>query len=428
VTSSTRHAPPRAVDVDAAVDAERWPDVAVAAGSPVRAVVARALFTRAVAALPLRVRFPDGRLLGAGPSAAPVMVLHRPGAFFRRSGASGLIGFGESYLAGDWDCADLTGLLTVFAAHVGDLVPPWLQRMRTLAVRRSPAGHRQTRDGARRNVGRHYDLSNELFALFLDETMTYSSALFATEPDGTPRAAGHLLADGQRRKIDSLLDRAGVGPGCRLLEVGTGWGELAIRAAHRGAAVVTVTISREQQALAARRVADAGLADRVRVELRDYRDLDGTFDAICSCEMLEAVGDRYWDGFFTALDRHLAPGGRIGLQTITMPHDRMLATRHTYTWIQKYIFPGGLLPSLTAIENSLASQTRLRITARTDFGPHYAETLRIWRDRFTAHADQVARLGFDDVFTRMWTFYLCYSEAGFRSGYLGVSQLTLARV
>jgi cyclopropane-fatty-acyl-phospholipid synthase len=301
-------------------------------------------------------------------------------------------------------------------------------RLRSLAVRRTPPGDRQTRDGARRNIGRHYDLSNELFALFLDETMTYSSALFSQEDDGTPLAADHLLADAQRRKIDCLLDRAGAGPGCRLLEVGTGWGELAIRAAHRGASVVTVTISREQQAYAARRVAEAGLAGRVRVELRDYRDLEGTFDAICSCEMLEAVGERYWDAYFTALDRHLAPGGRIGLQTITMPHDRMLATRRTYTWIQKYIFPGGLLPSLTAIEHSLTSQTRLRITARTDLRPHYAQTLRIWRDRFTARAPEVTELGFDDVFRRMWTFYLCYSEAGFRSGYIGVSQLTLARI
>ena len=188
-----------------------------------------------------------------------------------------------------------------------------------------------------------------------------------------------------------------------------------------------MTISREQQALAARRVAEAGLAGRVRVELRDYRDIEGTFDAICSCEMIEAVGERYWDAYFTALDQHLAPGGRIGLQAITMPHDRMLATRRTYTWIQKYIFPGGLLPSLTAIENSLARSTRLRITDRADFGPHYAETLRIWRDRFQASAGEVARLGFDEVFSRMWTFYLCYSEAGFRSGYIGVSQLTLAR-
>jgi cyclopropane-fatty-acyl-phospholipid synthase len=438
VTTSTRHAP------RCAVDPGRWPDVAVAEGSPLRAAVARALFTRAVAKLPVKVRLPDGQLLGAGAAggpgaaeslgraiapSAPVMVLHRPRAFFRRFGASGLIGFGESYMAGDWDCADLTGLLTVFAEHVGDLVPPWLQRMRSLAVRRPPAGDRQTRDGARRNIGRHYDLSNDLFALFLDETMTYSSALFETKAaDGTPLAADHLLADAQRRKIDRLLDQAGVGPGCRLLEVGTGWGELAIRAAQRGATVVTVTLSREQQALAARRVAEAGLASRVRVELRDYRDVEGTFDAICSVEMIEAVGERYWDAYFAALDRHLAPGGRIGLQTITMPHDRMLATRHTYTWIQKYIFPGGLIPSLTAIENSLTHQTRLRITARTDFGPHYAETLRIWRGRFGARAEEVQRLGFDEVFNRMWRFYLCYSEAGFRSGYIGVSQLTLARI
>ena len=418
---STQQAPPN-------IDADRWPDVAVAAGSPVRAAVARALFTRAVGRLPLLVRFPDGRLLGAGAAGAPVMLLHRPGAFFRRFGASGLIGFGESYLAGDWDCADLTELLTVLASHVTDLIPPRLQRLRTIAVRRPPPADRQTREGARRNVGHHYDLSNELFALFLDETMTYSSALFATDTEGKPEAGEHLLAQAQRRKIDRLLDRAGVGPGCRLLEVGTGWGELALRAAKRGATVVTVTISREQQALAKQRVAEEGLDRQVSVQLRDYRDVEGTFDAIVSCEMIEAVGERYWDGYLAALDRHLAPGGRIGLQAITMPHDRMLATRHTYTWIHKYIFPGGQLPSITAVQNSLASSTRLWVIDRDDFGPHYAETLRIWRDRFNERATEVAALGFDEVFNRMWTFYLCYSEAGFRSGYLDVTQLTLARI
>ncbi len=419
---STQHAAP------AVIDAARWPDVAVASGRPLRAAVARALFTAGVAWLPLRVRFPDGRLIGAGAPAAPVLVLRRPREFFRRVGASGLIGFGESYMAGDWDSEDLTGLLTVFAAHVGDLVPTWQQRLRQLAVRRHPSGDTQTREGARRNIGRHYDLSNELFALFLDETMTYSSALFGTARDGSPVASEPLLAEAQRRKIDRMLDRAGVGPGCRLLEVGTGWGELAMRAARLGARVVTITISREQQALAARRVAEAGLAGRVSVELRDYRDIEGEFDAICSVEMIEAVGERYWDGYFAALDQHLAPGGRIALQTITMAHDRMLATRRTYTWIHKYIFPGGLLPSVTAIENSLARSTRLWIMARDDFGAHYAETLRLWRERFCVHADEVARLGFDEVFNRMWTFYLAYSEAGFRSGYIGVSQLTLARL
>jgi len=405
-------------------DPERWPDVAAAAGSPARAAVARAVFGLAVARLPVRVRLPDGTFHGAGGPDAPVMHVHRPREFFRRLGDSGLIGFGESYLAGEWDSTDLTGLLTVFAAHAADLVPPSLQRLRRLAVRRQPPDDLQTIAGARRNIGRHYDLSNGLFALFLDETMTYSSAIFATGPDGTPVAGD--LAQAQRRKVDRLLDRAGVGPGCRVLEVGTGWGELAIRAARRGATVRTITISREQQELAARRVAEAGLAGRVSVELRDYRDLDGRFDAICSVEMLEAVGERYWDGYFAALDRHLAPGGRIGLQTITMAHDRMLATRDTYTWIQKYIFPGGLLPSVTAIQDSLA-RTTLRITGREDFGAHYAETLRIWRERFGARANEVARLGFDEVFNRMWTFYLCYSEAGFRAGYIDVSQLTLGR-
>jgi cyclopropane-fatty-acyl-phospholipid synthase len=413
--------------VSRAINPARWPDVAAATGSPARTAVARALFGSAVARLPLRVRLPDGRVFGAGGPDAPLMELRRPREFFRRVGASGLIGFGESYMAGDWDAADLTGLLTVFAAHTAELVPPWLQRLRRVAVRSQPGTDDQTVTGARRNIHRHYDLSNDLFALFLDETMTYSSALFAVGPDGTPDAAAGHLGDAQRRKIDRLLDRADVGPGCRVLEVGTGWGELAIRAARRGAVVRSVTLSREQAELATRRVAAAALADRVSVELCDYRDVDGQFDAICSVEMLEAVGERYWDAYFATLDRRLAPGGRVGLQTITMEHDRMLATRHTYTWIHKYIFPGGQLPSVTAIQDSLA-RTRLRIRAREDFGAHYAETLRIWRERFAAQATGVAGLGFDEVFSRMWTFYLCYSEAGFRSGYLGVSQLTLARI
>ena len=410
------------------IDADRWPDVATAPSRSVRGAIARGLFTTGVAKLPLRVRFPDEQMIGGGGPTAPVMVLHRPRDLFRRLGASGLIGFGESYMAGDWDSADLTGVLTVFAANVGHLVPPWQQRLRQVAVRRHPSDDQQTREGARRNIGRHYDLSNELFALFLDETMTYSSAVFDTGPDGAPIAASPLLAEAQHRKIDLLLDRAGVKPGCRMLEIGTGWGELALRAARRGAQVITITISSEQQALAVRRVAEAGLSGQISVELRDYRDIQGKFDAICSVEMLEAVGERYWDAYFTALDQHLAPGGRIGLQTITMGHERMLATRRTYTWIHKYIFPGGLLPSVTGIENSLASSTRLRITGRDDFGAHYAETLKLWRERFCAHADEVVRLGFDEVFNRMWNFYLSYSESGFRAGYIGVSQLTLARV
>jgi cyclopropane-fatty-acyl-phospholipid synthase len=409
------------------VDPGRWPDVAAVHGSAARGEIARVLFRAAVSRLPILVQLPGGRCLGAGQPGAPVMVVHDPAAFFTRLGAGGLIGFGESYLARDWDCADLTGLLTVFAAHVRELVPSSLQRVRGLAVRRSPGRDEQTRDGARRNIGRHYDLSNEFFALFLDETMTYSSALFETKDDGTVIAADQLLAEAQRRKVDRLLDQARVGPGSRLLEIGTGWGELAIRAGQRGATVRSITLSARQRELAVRRVAAAGLASRVSVELLDYRDVDGEFDAICSVEMIEAVGERYWDTYFAQLERLLAPGGRIALQTITMPHDRMLASRHTYTWIQKYIFPGGLIPSVTAIENSLARRTSLWVVDRNDFGAHYAQTLRIWRDRFLARQAGVTALGFDEVFLRMWLFYLCYAEAGFRAGYLDVSQLTLER-
>jgi cyclopropane-fatty-acyl-phospholipid synthase len=409
------------------VDAGRWPDVAGVPRAGIRRAIARALFIRAAEGLDIRVLFPGGQQLGSGPPGAPEMVLHRPADFFARVGAGGLIGFGESYMAGDWDCTDLPGLLTTFALDTATLVPPPLQRLRRLAVRRLPVTGHGTRAGARRDASHHYDLSNELFALFLDETMTYSAALFATGPDGAPAATHGLLAAAQRRKIDRLLNLTRVGPGSQVLEIGTGWGELAIRAAARGADVRTITLSAQQQALAARRVTAAGLDGRIRVELRDYRDTRGSYDAILSVEMIEAVGERHWPGYLATLDRLLAPGGRIGLQAITMPHERMLATRHTHTWILKYIFPGGLIPSDTAIEGNLTRHTELRVAGRLGFGPHYAQTLRLWRERFAGQLPEVAELGFDEVFTRMWLLYLAYSEAGFAAGYLDVSQFLLER-
>jgi cyclopropane-fatty-acyl-phospholipid synthase len=324
-------------------------------------------------------------------------------------------------MAGDWDCADLTGLLTVMAQQVDRLVPPASQWLRRLYVRRPPATDDSSVSGARGNISRHYDLSNELFALFLDETMTYSSALFE-ERDGRPAASAGLLAAAQHRKIDRLLDQAGVGPGSKVLELGTGWGEMAIRAGQRGATVLSVTLSREQKALAEERIAAAGLAGRVTVAISDYREVRGQYDAIVSAEMIEAVGERYWPQYFTALGRLLAPGGKIALQSIIMSHRRMMATRYTLTWILKYVFPGGLIPSVTAIEDNLAARTRLHVAGRLDFGAHYAETLRLWRESFCAGAGELPGLGFDEVFRRMWLLYLCYSEAGFRSGYLNVSQ------
>jgi cyclopropane-fatty-acyl-phospholipid synthase len=191
--------------------------------------------------------------------------------------------------------------------------------------------------------------------------------------------------------------------------------------------VTSLTISAEQQRLAEDRIAAAGVAERVRVQLRDYRDAEGQYDAVVSVEMIEAVGERYWPAFFRTLDRLLAPGGRVALQAITIAHDRMLAVRRSYTWINKYIFPGGFIPSLQAIEETLREHTTLRVVARRDLAEHYAETLRQWRERFVDRWDDVQRLGFDGVFRRMWEYYLASCEAGFRSGQLGVSQLALAR-
>ncbi|MFF5713901.1 class I SAM-dependent methyltransferase [Streptomyces sp. NPDC012756] len=411
------------------VDPDRWPDVArLPRTSAVRTAVARRLVERALARLPLRTSTgrgapPGNRRTGADGD-VPTLVLHDPEAFHRRIGAGGLIGFGESYMAGEWDADDLVGVLTVLARHVDDLVPAPLHRFRGAWVRRRPVADRNTPDGARENVHRHYDLSNELFALFLDPGLSYSSAVF--DP---LRAEPGILSDAhftaaQHRKIDRLLDLAGTGPGTELLEIGTGWGELAIRAAARGARVRTVTLSEEQLALARRRVARAGADDRVTVELLDYRQVRGGYDAIVSVEMIEAVGAEYWSDYFTALRRLLAPGGRVALQAITMPHAHMLATARTHTWISKYVFPGGLIPSPRAIARESAA-AGLRITHRTSYGDHYAETLSQWRARFLREESAVAALGFDPVFRRMWDFYLAYSEAGFRSRYLDVLQLRL---
>lgn len=414
---------------------DRWSALSAIPTGPrarVSAAVARRLFFRSAERLGITVST-DG---------SPAdLVLHRPEEFFARVGSHGLIGFGESYMTGAWDSADLGGTLTTMCTEVDRLVPAWMQRLRAAYVTRPPRTERNSKRNTRRNISRHYDLSNDLFQLFLDPTLSYSSALFPSDHHtekaleaGAPRviealppAEGASLGEAQVRKIERMLDEAGVTEGSRVLEVGTGWGELAIRAARRGARVHSVTLSSEQQDLARQRIAEAGLADRVTVELCDYRDVTGTYDAIVSVEMIEAVGHQYWGSYFRTLDRLLAPGGRVSIQAITMPHDRMLATRGTWTWINKYIFPGGFLPSVEAIEKVTAEETSLRLRTRLSFGTHYAETLRQWDTAFTGSHDQVLALGFDETFVRMWHFYLEYSRAGFAARYLDVGQLTFTR-
>ena len=405
----------------------RWPSIAHTPRAPLAATIARLILERTVRGLPVRVTYPGGASLGTGSPGSPVFEVVRPNAFFARLGRDAKIGLGEAYMAGDWRAGpgtDLADLLTPFAARLTSLVPQPLQRLRTIVDKRIPPSHENTVDGSRDNIRAHYDLSNDLFEAFLDPTMSYSAAWF---DEGESVVTATKLAAAQLRKIDGVLDYAGVIAGTRLLEIGTGWGALAIRAAQRGAQVTTVTISAEQLAFAAERVAEAGLSERVDLRLQDYREVDGEYDAIVSVEMIEAVGEAYWPTYFATIDRLLAPGGKVSIQSITMAHERVLATKRSFSWIQKYIFPGGIIPSLQSIDETLAAHTTLRVTERRELGVHYARTLHLWRERFNERWPHVHQLGFDETFRRMWEFYLAYCEAGFRTGYLSVSQLQMTR-
>ena len=411
----------RAVSV-IATGAARRPVITRVPSGPVAAASAFAahrLVRGAAARMPLRLIYPDGTVIGRGDATAPALMVHHPHRLARRIGRHGLIGFGESYMAGEWDSADLTAALTVMAAGLNHLVPRWLQWLRLIVVASQPHSSTYSRAQTRRNIASHLNLSSDFFAEFLDETMTYSGAAFGCLPAGWPD-----LAEAQRRKIDRLLDAAGVGHGTRLLEIGTGWGELSIRAAARGADVRSVTPSNRQQWLARQRVAAAGVSDRVRIDVCDYREIDGRYDAVISVGMLEAVGYRLWPDYFRGLEQLVKPGGRVVIQAITMPHLRMLATRNTRTWIQKYIFPGGLIPSAKAILGITERHTGLRAVDMLSLRQHYAETLRLWRERYLQRRITLAYIGFDEVFARMWELYLAHAEAGFRSGYLNAYQWT----
>jgi cyclopropane-fatty-acyl-phospholipid synthase len=393
----------------------------------VRGRIAREVVRRILRNVPVTARLVDGDVFGAPRhERRPTVDVDQPDAFFARMAQSPMIGLGESYMAREWSAAqgtDLADVLAPFAERLTDLIKPGFYRLRHAVLPRglNPVN---TRDGARRNIEAHYDLSNEMFQQFLDPSLSYSSALFDSLE--TPPVLGDL-EPAQLHKVDAVLDSAGVVAGSRVLEIGTGWGTLAIRAAERGATVTTVTLSVEQAALARQRVEGAGVADRVEVAVRDYRDQDGRFDAIVSVEMVEAVGEEYWPTYFAKIDSLLAPGGRAVVQAILIADHRLVATRGTYTWIHKYIFPGGTLPSTDALSRVLHRHTSMHVTNIRPMGQHYAHTLRLWRERFVANWLHVQELGFDDRFFRMWEFYLAYCEAGFRTGYLDVAQIRIER-
>ena len=394
----------------------------------VRARMARSILAQVAKRVPVDVVMPDGDLLGGGVRRAdrPAIEIVRPTALFERLAHHPKIGIGEAYMAGDWKAADGTDLVDVllpFAERMTTAVPPWLLSLRGFVDRRIPAAQRNSLLGSRRNIEAHYDLSNDLFATFLDETMSYSSALF----DEALPLETQTFEQAQLRKVHAILDMAKVGQDTRLLEIGTGWGTLALEAARRGALVTSVTLSREQAALARQRIADAGLADRVDIRIQDYREVEGDYDAVVSVEMIEAVGEEYWATYFRTIDERLAPGGIAAVQAILMSHERLLATKHSYGWIQKHIFPGGLIPSLQAISETTDAETTLQMTGVDAFGADYAETLRRWRETFLARWPEVHALGFDETFRRKWEFYLAYCQAGFATGYLDVAQVRFER-
>ena len=322
----------------------------------------------------------------------------------------GEIGAGEAYMDDLWSSPDLAALLRLAGLNREALAlsSGWFrlpgQLMKTLAHRMN----RNTEGQSRRNISAHYDLGNDFYRLFLDETMTYSSAVFAS-PD-------QPLADAQRNKYRAMADGAGLRAGQHVLEIGSGWGGFALYAAGElGCRVTSITISREQHDLARARVRAAGLDHLVDIQLRDYRDISGTYDAIVSIEMLEAVGHEYYGAFFRACDNALAPGGRLSLQTITVPDAGYRRQLRGANWIQTYIFPGGLCPSLAVIERA-THDTRLLFSGATDIAADYVRTLRAWRLRFLEQTDAVRAMGFDDRFLRMWEYYLALCEAGFATG------------
>lgn len=346
---------------------------------------------------------------------AEAVIRVRREAFFRKCMWGGDVGFGESFVDGDWDTPDLTAVVAWFV-HNLDSAPTLSgskRRLRNSAVNLLRGANRlahllrpNNRTIARRNIREHYDLSNEFFALFLDPAMMYSAARWP---------APHLtLEEAQVAKNDALCRKLQLQPTDHVLEIGSGWGGWSIHAARTyGCRVTTVTISQEQYDLATARIAAAGLADRIEVLIRDYRDLTGSFDKIVSIEMMEAIGHRYLPAFCAALHRLLKPQGLLALQYITCPDDRYDAFRRGVDFIQKHIFPGSLLLSVNRVNDLLARAGGFVLRSHEDFGPDYTRTLRLWRDAFQSRLDEVRALGFDERFIRKWTYYLHYCEAAF---------------
>ena len=371
----------------------------------------------------LTVQLPDGSVQHFGPGGGTVAAITlKNWNVFAAALKSGDIGFAESYIAGDWTTPHLTELLKLLIANrqaiEGMVYGTWAGR---LLYRLKHLLHRNTRANSQKNIHAHYDLGNAFYALWLDKTMNYSSAWFEGRLDGDLSAAQHA-------KVRRALTLAGVAPGSRVLEIGCGWGALAEMATTEfGATLTGVTLSTEQLDFARQRMARLGVGSQADLRLQDYRDIqDGPYDAICSIEMIEAVGQEYWPTYFQSVQRLLKPGGRACIQSIVI--DDALFDRYTRStdFIQQYIFPGGCLPCPREFRRQ-AQAAGLRVVDELAFGLDYAETLRRWHERFVAQRTHILQQGFDQRFLHIWEFYLAYCEAAFTMGNINLVQYTLER-
>jgi len=357
---------------------------------------------------------------GHDPLAVHVTVLSPD--FYRQVAMNGSVGAGEAYMDGHWTCSDLVALVRLLVRNRSllDGMEGGLARVGGFAMRAWNRFRRNTRGGSRRNIAAHYDLGNDLFKLFLDDNMMYSSAIFAD--------ASETLEAASTRKIDRICQKLDLRPSDHVVEIGTGWGGFALHAAaHYGCRVTTTTISAEQHALARERVAAAGLQDRITLLLEDYRDLHGRYDKFVSIEMIEAIGHQYMDAYFRKCASLLKPEGLALIQAITIEDARYQQALESVDFIKRHVFPGSFIPCVSAMLDASARTSDLRLLNLEDIGPSYAITLNHWRKRFLARLDSVRQLGYDEGFVRMWEYYLCYCEGGFLERSIGTAQMLFAR-
>ncbi len=335
---------------------------------------------------------------------------------------NGSIGSGEAYIHGYWSTPELTAVIRIFVCNLEllDAMEGGLARVGRPLIKGLHWLNRNTRQGSRKNIEAHYDLGNDLFEQFLDPTMMYSAAMFASPDDSLEQA--------QLNKLERICQKLELKPSDHLLEIGTGWGSMALYAArHYGCRVTTTTLSREQYAHTEQRIAAEGLQDRVTLLLEDYRDLRGQYDKLVSIEMIEAVGHRYLPTYFQQCASLLKPDGLMLLQAITIRDQRYEQAKRSVDFIQRYIFPGGALPSMSAMLGIISTRTDMNLHHMEDFGLHYARTLRLWHENLHQARHTLEQLGYDDYFYRLWEFYLCYCEGGFLERTIGTAQLLLAK-